>query len=405
MTRSAKPIRVVHIVHKEFGRRFSGITHRLFGLLSGWQDEDVTLDLWGTDVRPLNIGSGNPSYELAAPLWPPGAKEFGFLGNLAGQARQLAFLATHARSFDIAHFYQLGWGTLFSPLLLYLLGKKAVFTSSLLGSDNPSAVRSLRGGRLAAALLRHFDGVLAISPLLAEEYRAAGFRKVACIPNFLAVPQLEGGRAAATREQTRKSLSIPPDATVLLFVGAVIRRKGVDLLAESFARLASRHQALWLIIVGPQSKTDDPGIDEEFVNSVRESTSRAGVMSRVVWADTVRDKHALARYYSVADIFVLPTRAEGLGNVLIEASAAGLPSVATNLEGVTDAVVADGETGFLFPAEDVDALTLAVERLVSDPVLRAKMGQAARVHSKRFGFEDYCRNLKTFYMKVAGFSR
>jgi glycosyltransferase involved in cell wall biosynthesis len=125
----------------------------------------------------------------------------------------------------------------------------------------------------------------------------------------------------------------------------------------------------------------------------------------VVWTGMVRDKYAVARFYSAADVFVFPTRAEGFGNVLIEAAAAGLPAVVTNLHGITDCAVTDGETGILFPPDDIDALTQAVERLVTDPTLRAKMGQAARAHSKRFGFENYCGHLRSFYLKVAGFSR
>jgi glycogen(starch) synthase len=157
--------------------------------------------------------------------------------------------------------------------------------------------------------------------------------------------------------------------------------------------------------VGPRSKADDPDIDEAFVREVRERLARAGVAARVVWTGTVRDKKALAECYSAADVFVFPTRAEGMPNVLCEAMTAGLPVAATYLRGITDFAVTDGETGLLFPPEDVDALTQVVERLVADPVLRAKMGKAARAHSKRFGFEEYCRDLKAFYLKVAGFPR
>jgi glycosyltransferase involved in cell wall biosynthesis len=221
------------------------------------------------------------------------------------------------------------------------------------------------------------------------------------MPNFLALPQLERGRDAAARARLRGELSIPLDATVLLFVGSAIKRKGVDLLIECYVRHASQRRDLWLIIVGPQSKADDPGIDEEFVCAVRERADRAGVASRVVWTRVIRDRNALAQFYSAADVFVFPTRAEGLPNVLTEAMSAGLPSIATNLQGITDFVIVDGVTGFLFPPEDVDALTQAVGRLLSDPVLRAEMGQAARVRSKRFDFDDYCGRLKAFYLGVA----
>jgi glycosyltransferase involved in cell wall biosynthesis len=401
-THTQRPIRVLHVVPRTFGRHFGGHTHYVFSLLSGWRDEDIVLDLWGSSVRPVNIGSGSINYELSVQLWPQGVKKPSVIGRLIGYVRQLAFIATSARSIDIAHFHVLGWDTLLSPLLLHSIGRKAIFNSTLYGSDNPSAVTQSRGGRLAGRFLRNFDGILTISPLLAEDYRASGFGNVECIPHFLALPQLAGGRAVAARAKVRAMLSIPQDATTLLFVGAVIRRKGVDLLAEGYARLAARNHNLWLVIVGPCSRTEACSYDEAFVDAIRKRIERAGATSRVVWTGTVHDRAALAEYYSAADILVLPTRAEGLGNVLIEAASAGLPAVATNLPGVTDVVIADGETGLLFPLEDPDALTEAVGRLVSDPVLRGTMGRAARAQSRRFGFEEYCRRLKAFYLQVAG---
>jgi len=403
--RAPGKIRVLHVVSREFGHRFSGVNHCVLSLLSGWMDEDIVLDLWGSAVRPTNLGSGDLDYELAAPLWPSGTQTRSRVGILKDYVRQLAFLATHAHSFDIAHFHSLGWDTLAGPALLHLFGKKAVFSMTLHGSDNPSAVAAMRGGRLAIGLMRGFDGIVAVSPRLAKDSVGSGLKNVICLPNFLALPQLKHGPDAVAREKVRTELAVPLDAIVLLFVGSVISRKGVDLLSESFVRLALRHDDLWLVVVGPQSKADDPTIDEAFVRDVREGLERAGVASRVVWTGTARDKDTFAGYYHAADVFVFPTRAEGMPNVLCEAMTAGLPVAATHLDGITDFAVAEGVTGFLFPPEDVDALTQATERLVSDPVLRAKMGWAARAHSKRFGFEEYCRNLKAFYVKVAGFSR
>jgi glycosyltransferase involved in cell wall biosynthesis len=344
-------------------------------------------------------------YVLPACLWRPGVKLPGFFKKLRESVRQLTFLVVRARSYDIAHFHGLGWGTLVSALLLGSFGKRAVFTSSLQGSDNPSAIAGIRGGRWATKLMRHFDGIVALSPALAEDFVAHHHKNVVCLPNFLALPQLERGRDDDARGKLRAAYRIPTDAKVLLFIGAAIQRKGVELLVESYCRLASRHRSLWLVVVGPQSKVEDPDIDEAFVDSLRVLIAGTEAASRVVWVGMVRDKGVVAQYYSAADVFVFPTRAEGLGNVLIEAAAAGLPAVATNLPGVTDSVVTEGETGFLFPPEDVDALTQATERLVTDPDLRARMGLAARAQSKRFGFEDYCRHLKAFYLKTAGLAR
>lgn len=406
MKGTTKPIRVVHLVPGDFGHRFSGVTHRLYALLSGWQDQDITFDLWGSDVKPVNMNSGNPEYRLpeGTLLWAD-SRAPGCLTRAWAAVRLLATLVSRQKALDVAHVHYSSWGALASPVILHLLGRKAIYHMTLLGSDNPSAVVLGRRGRLALALLRQFDGVVTVSPALADDCRKHGISNVLCLPNFLAMRQLGRGRTAAAHEDLRRELSITPDATVLLFVGSVIDRKGADLLAEGFARLALRHGDLRLVLVGPQSKADDPGVDEDFVRSVREKISRAGVTSRVIWAGVVRDKHALARYYLISDIFVFPTRAEGLPNVLIEAAAAGLPIVATKLPGCTDYVVADGETGFLFSPEDIDAMTRALERLITDPVLRATMSRAACERSKRFGFEDYCRNLKALYVKVTGSSR
>jgi glycosyltransferase involved in cell wall biosynthesis len=393
----------VHLVPGSFGHRFSGITRRLYSLLSGWQERDIILDLWGTDLRPVNMNSGDMNYQLPQGrlLWAD-PRETGRLARAWAAVRLLATLVSRRKDFDIAHLHYSTWGALLSPAILHLIGRKAIYHMTLSGSDNPSTLAQLPGGRLALALLRRFDGIVTVSPRLAEDCAKQNLRNVLCLTNFLALRQLERGRDVAAREKVRRELSIPLDATVLLFVGSVIRRKGVDLLAECYARLAPRHHDLRLIIVGPQSPADDRGIDEEFIRSVRDRISRAGVTTRVLWAGMMRDNDELPRYYSAADIFVFPTRAEGLPNVLIEAIAAGLPCVATYLRGSTDFMVADGETGFLFPPEDVDAMTQAVERLVSDLTLRAKMGQAAHAHSKRFGFENYRRLLRAFYLRVAG---
>jgi glycosyltransferase involved in cell wall biosynthesis len=376
----------------------------LYSLLSGWKDDAIELDIWGTKVRPRNIGSGNPDYQIETSLWPPGRKKDVSWRKLRNGFRQIAFVATHSSSFDVVHLHTLSSGTLLLPLLIHVLGRKVVYQSSLYGSDNPGAVRAGSRGHLAVWLMRWLDGVVAMSPLLADDYRAFGFRNVVCLPNFLAIPQLKRGRDEAAREQVRKRLSIPADAAVLLFVGSVIERKGVDLLAECYARLASRHQDLWMIVVGPKSRAESQSYDERFVRGIRERMSNNAAASRVIWTGTVSDKDALARYYSAADIFVFPTRAEGMPNVVCEAMTSGLPVVATNLQGITDFVIEDGKTGFLFPPEDIDALTEVVERLVLDPTLRAKMGQTARESSRRFGFEEYCTRLKAFYLKVAKLS-
>jgi glycosyltransferase involved in cell wall biosynthesis len=89
-----------------------------------------------------------------------------------------------------------------------------------------------------------------------------------------------------------------------------------------------------------------------------------------------------AELMRAADLLVLPSREEGLSNVLLEAMAAALPVVASDAGGSPE-LVADGRSGLLFPNGDVEALGDALTRLLTEPVLRAQMGSAARTRIER----------------------
>ncbi len=86
---------------------------------------------------------------------------------------------------------------------------------------------------------------------------------------------------------------------------------------------------------------------------------------------------------AAADIFCLPSYREGFGQVIIEAAACAVPTVASHIYGITDAVE-DGKTGLLFPAGDVAALTGNLLTLIENQTLCKKMGQAARVRALEF---------------------
>ncbi len=398
---SARQIRVVHVVPSVFGQRFAGHTHYLYSLLSGWQDRDITLDLWGPRVKPFNINSGNLAYQLpeGAHLWAD-ARAPGRLGRAWAAVRMLAAFVSRRNDFDIVHFHYLWWGELLSPVVLHGMGKKVVFTMSLYGDDNPGTIAAERGA-LALGLLRRFDGFVALSPALAEDCGHHGISNVLCLPNFLAIPELAAGRNESLRASVRTRHGIPPEDQVLLFIGTAVRRKGLDILVESYIRIAEGHPRVWLVLVGPCSRADaGPGLDLSYVDEQRRRLHEAHLSNRVIWAGMVSDKRELVGFYSAANIFVLPTRREGSPNVLVEAMAAGLPVVATNLPGCTDNIVVDGEDGFLVPPEDIGAFTQAVERVISNPPLAARMGHSARLHSRRFDFGSYCSRLRDFYLKT-----
>lgn len=168
------------------------------------------------------------------------------------------------------------------------------------------------------------------------------------------------------RDSLRQSLQIPRDADVILFVGRIIADKGVRELLGAFERLKGRGSLAHLVLVGPFDVDSGAGgvIAQNEINSIGD-------------VHVVGYSECPEKYMAVADILCLPSYREGFGTVVIEAGAMGLPTVASNIYGLTDAVL-DGKTGILVPPRDVDSLWKALDSLLRNPALRAIMGAAAR---------------------------
>lgn len=169
-----------------------------------------------------------------------------------------------------------------------------------------------------------------------------------------------------TRKDTRNQLGIPQDAVVIAFVGRVTRDKGIVELIESFNGLRDRYPDLYLLLIGPFEPHLDPvpNATQSFIKE-DERILGLGYSSKP------------EKYLGASDIFCLPSYREGFGSVVIEAGAMGLPSVATSIVGLMDAVE-DGETGLLVPPRDSQALSEALEVLIKQPELCSAMGTAAR---------------------------
>ena len=143
----------------------------------------------------------------------------------------------------------------------------------------------------------------------------------------------------------------------VLYVGRLSHEKGVDILIRAFAQMKATSARL--VIVGG-------GVQEQ---RLRDLARSLGVMERVVFAGVVADRTQLAEWYRSSTVFVLPSRSEGLGCVLLESMAAGTPIVASNVGGIPD-LVRNGDNGLLVPADDTESLALAIDRLLSDATLR-----------------------------------
>ena len=174
----------------------------------------------------------------------------------------------------------------------------------------------------------------------------------------------------AARGNVRRQFGIPGDATVIGFVGRIVRDKGMEELAEAWRRLREVHSGLHLLLVGP-FEPQDP------VSPETEAMLRADPRVHLAGMDWNTPP-----LYAAMDVVVLPTYREGFPNVPLEAAAMGLPVVATRIPGCVDAV-RDGLTGTLVPAADATALARAIDMYVADRALRDRHGAAGRDRVRR----------------------
>lgn len=156
-------------------------------------------------------------------------------------------------------------------------------------------------------------------------------------------------------------------AMTILCVGHIARRKGQHLLVEAFARVAPRHPAWRLEIVGPLD-------DAEGAELVRGAIERSGVKDRINLAGSRDEVRSLM---CSAGLYVQPSLEEALGLALQEALFEGCPAIGSTAGGIPE-LIRDGDNGLVVPKGDVDALASALDRLMSDATLRTKFGERAR---------------------------
>lgn len=172
---------------------------------------------------------------------------------------------------------------------------------------------------------------------------------------------------------------------IVTYLGWLIPEKGVFDLIEAARLLQDRGLDFTVRLIGP------PHGNEE---RVRQAIAD-GRLSAVVEVPGIRRSRAeVQAAYNEADVFVLPSWAEGLPNALLEAMASGLPVVATAVGGMTD-VIEHGVSGSLVPPRNAAAIAAALEPLVRDPGLRARMGRSARLRVETaFNNDDFLAALR-----------
>lgn len=181
-------------------------------------------------------------------------------------------------------------------------------------------------------------------------------------------------RAEAARQSPAPWVDLVAGGPVLVSVGRLTRQKGFDLLLRALAQCQGEGRRAHLVIVG----------DGPLRAELKALASELGLSDRVFMPGLVADP---APWYAHGDLFVLPSRWEGFGNVLVEAMACGLPVIASACPYGPAEILGDGQGGALVAPNDIEALAQAIDRLLAAPDERARLSLAGRLSVNRFALE------------------
>lgn len=169
-------------------------------------------------------------------------------------------------------------------------------------------------------------------------------------------PEVQTGAA-----QIRK-----PDIFTFVFVGRLVRDKGINELVEAFGRLNKEHPDTRLLLVGRQEPELDP-LKPETLAAIDHDKS----------IEAVGQQSDVRPWLAASDVFVFPSYREGFPNVVIEAGAMCLPSIVTDINGSREIII-EGKNGAIIPPRDADALYMAMKSFLEYPDIRTKMATNAR---------------------------
>jgi glycosyltransferase involved in cell wall biosynthesis len=248
--------------------------------------------------------------------------------------------------------------------------------------------------KIEKACLESADRVIATSPHEEEDLRKLVSKKgkIEIIPCGTDIKRF----GILARTVAREKLAIAPDAKVVFYVGRFDRRKGIETLVRAVAKSTWREsENLKLIIAGGSRRDRIDGIERERIEKI---VAELGLSGITIFPGLLNDD--LPLYYAAADVCVVPSYYEPFGLVALEAMASKTPVVASDVGGLRFTVVPE-ITGLLVPAKDEEAFGKAIDRILSDPIWRDRMGEVGRLRVEiAFTWEGVGARLSELYSNI-----
>ncbi len=247
-------------------------------------------------------------------------------------------------------------------------------------------------------VLQFADRIVAATPAELAQLQwlyQADIKKVEVIPpgvdisRFYPIPM----------DEAKEFIGVPPCDKMLLYVGRIEPLKGIDTLIEAIALMHLRGNLFCLVVIGGDPDPDTNGASQEMAR-LQAMREHAGIGDLVTFLGK-RGQDTLPYYYSAAEVVVVPSHYESFGMVALEAMACGTPVVASQVGGLAY-LVQDGETGFTVPVDEPEALAARLDQVLSDPVLREKLGVRAAEFAQEYAWGKIAQRIQDLYQQVLG---
>ncbi len=352
---------------------------------------------WAPGVRVIHIEAGPPRFVRAEDLLP----------TIAAFTERVLDIATRARdrgegyALAHAHFFMSG---LVARRLRDELGIPYVVTFHALGRvrllhqshDDFPRERCL----LEQRVIDDADAVIAECPQDAIDLRRhydIDPSRITMIPCGFSPDEF----VPIKRNEARRRLGLPADRPIVLHVGRMVARKGVDNVVRALAIVTRQHGIdPLLIVVGGNSETADPELTPEIGRLMRIAHDE-GISEHVKFVGR-RARADLRDFYCAADVFVTTPWYEPFGLTLVEAMACALPVLGSRVGGI-QYTVQHGRTGFLVEPKDPSELARKLVQIVSDPAIGPLFGRRARRRAcQLFTWRCVAQQLDALYTRVAG---
>jgi glycosyltransferase involved in cell wall biosynthesis len=257
--------------------------------------------------------------------------------------------------------------------------------------DGPDlGAKTYRRIRLMWRVLRRYDRrIIAVSEGLRQHHlQHAGFapEQIVTLYNGINLDRFTPADVEA-RQTVRHALQIPATAPLLITVAVLRPPKGIQHMITALPRVLAAQPDAYYLVVG----------DGDYGPALKAQAAASGLAERVIFAGV---RHDIPALLATADLFVLPTLGDALPTVLIEAMAAQVPIVASDVGGVPE-LVENGRNGLLTPPANPDQLAAACVQLLHNPALAAEMGRNGRqIAAAKFDIHTQVARLGQLYEEL-----